>query len=955
MPLKAGTRFDRYEILSPLGAGGMGEVYLARDSKLDRKLALKILPLVYTNDPERVRRFEQEARAVSALNHPNIITVYEVGCFEGAHFIATEFIEGQTLRKRLRQGAISLVETLEIATQITSALQAAHSAGILHRDIKPENIMVRPDGYVKMLDFGLAKLTERYHASGANEKDGKATKTVIEVETDPGVVLGTTTYMSPEQARAQKVDARSDLFSLGIVLYEMIAGISPFHDQSSSDVLAAILQREPAPLIHRYSEVPPELDYVVRKTLAKSANDRYQSAEELGKKLKALRQKLLAERRTNQPANIDQPVLTTAERVDLANRDTLLEQADRETLLEPNDRLTGQLTPATDTSAAHLLTQIRKYRRHNVMALITVSVLAVGLGLSLYFWWHARNTETVFGPVKFTRLTTPGRAAGRVMDAAISPDGNYVAYVADDGERRSLWIKQVTANNNPLQLVAPTELRFRAPTFSHDGNYVYYVLRGVGVSGDLYRVPTIGGAPRKLLAGVSSPVALSPDDRQVAFVREMPDRSASALLVAELSAPGEVPPSNLPPERELRRRHLPEAYAVDGPSWSPDSKSIACATTSFAAGVTQSVVIVNVADGRESVLTTQQWPNIGRVTWMHDGKGLLMSAREPTELSRQVWVISYPSGKVQRLTNDLNDYRGVTVTAAGDSLSSVQINQVSNLWVVPAQAASQAQQVTFGASSDDGVQGLIWSPEGRIIFTSNASGKPDLWRVQSDGSQLQQLTSGAGNNSFPSVSADGSYIVFNSDRSGGVGVWRLDNNGGNPTQLTNGQLDLDPRCSPLEDAVVFSSIRSGKRTLWKVPLLGGLPVPLTENLAEFPVISPDGKWLACSYRNESTGEPSKIVVLPATGGTPTHTYSIPTTPWRLVRWLPDSKGLVYVETNNDISNLWSQPLDPTAAPKQITDFRSGRIFAFDWSRDGKQLALARGLETREIVLISNLK
>ena len=276
----AGQSFLHIRVLSLIGVGGMGEVYLAEDTRLRRKVALKILPKEATQDQERVRRFEQEARAASALNHPNIMTIYEVGQIDGRHFIASEYIEGETLRGGLSAGKIELRQALEIGVQIASALDAAHKAGIVHRDIKPENIMLRPDGYVKVLDFGLAKLTERRVTSSDNEGETLAGST-----TEAGLVLGTPRYMSPEQARGLEVDARTDIFSLGLMLYEMVAGRTPFGGATTSDVIAAILKDEPAPLI----EAPEELEQVIKKALAKERDVRYPSAMELATELKRLK------------------------------------------------------------------------------------------------------------------------------------------------------------------------------------------------------------------------------------------------------------------------------------------------------------------------------------------------------------------------------------------------------------------------------------------------------------------------------------------------------------------------------------------------------------------------------------------------------------------------------------------------------------------------------------------
>src|SRR5262245_6475153 len=279
-PQLIGRELANYRIVSLLGRGGMGEVYLAEDKRLRRKVALKMLPAQFTNGFEKVRRFEREASAASATNHPNIITIHEIGQVDGAHYIVTEFIDGQTLRQRMQAAKLSLNEVIDVAIQVAQALEAAHSAGSIHRDIKPENVMVRRDGLVKVLDFGLAKLTEQQSTSDKGGVDSQAA-TMAKVSTDPGTVMGTASYMSPEQARGQRVDARTDIFSLGVALYEMIAGSPPFDGVNALDVISAILQKEPAPLSQIAAETPQELDRIIGKALRKDREERYQSAKEL--------------------------------------------------------------------------------------------------------------------------------------------------------------------------------------------------------------------------------------------------------------------------------------------------------------------------------------------------------------------------------------------------------------------------------------------------------------------------------------------------------------------------------------------------------------------------------------------------------------------------------------------------------------------------------------------------
>jgi eukaryotic-like serine/threonine-protein kinase len=369
---------DRYTIISFLGVGGMGEVYLAEDTKLGRKVAIKTLPAEFTNDKERLRRFHHEARAASALNHPNLLTIHEIGSESGAHFIAAEYIDGETLREIIKRGRMSLDDVLDIAQQSAFALTAAHGAGIVHRDIKPENIMVRKDGIVKVLDFGLAKLLED-HARGLIDHEADTRAMVL---TDPGRVLGTPAYMAPEQARGLDLDARTDLWSLGVVLYEMIAGRPPFRGETKSHTVVSILETEPPPLTTYAQDTPAELQRIVRKALTKDRDSRYQTSRDLMVDLKTLRRELDIQ------SEIRRSAISSA-------------QAESETMLEasiPAHRSTADTTVIAQRSTVESASMPRRSIRLYILALASVAILAFA-GVIVWNYLHPRKAETAINSI----------------------------------------------------------------------------------------------------------------------------------------------------------------------------------------------------------------------------------------------------------------------------------------------------------------------------------------------------------------------------------------------------------------------------------------------------------------------------------------------------------------------------------------------------------------------------
>jgi eukaryotic-like serine/threonine-protein kinase len=390
MSLDAGTHLGRYEIRSPIGKGGMGEVYLAEDTTLDRIVALKVLPAAVASDQQRMLRFMQEAKAASGLNHPNILTVYEVGQAGSTHFIATEFIEGVTLRQLMTTTQMALRETFDIAIQVASALAVAHAAGIVHRDIKPENIMLRKDGYIKVLDFGLAKLTTK---SFEHQPSDPEAPTAQVVNTDPGVVMGTVYYMSPEQARGLEVDGRSDAWSLGVVLYEMVAGRTPFEGKTSSDVIASILEKEPPPLARFAKEVPAEFQRIMNKALAKDAEERYQTIKDLLIDLRNLKRQLEFESKLERSAQPETSDEATDKAVETRERTGTAQNA------KPG---TAKIAARQTSSAEYLINEIISHKRAAALAALIFVIILAG---AAYYYIRSRASIDSVAVLPFINKT----------------------------------------------------------------------------------------------------------------------------------------------------------------------------------------------------------------------------------------------------------------------------------------------------------------------------------------------------------------------------------------------------------------------------------------------------------------------------------------------------------------------------------------------------------------------
>ena len=926
--LSPGATLARYRIIAKIGAGGMGEVYQAQDTELGRPVALKFLSSDFAQHPNRLKRFIFEAKAASALNHPNILTVYEIGRVDEDTFIATEFVEGVTLRRHMRLHRLKLIEVLDIGIQIASALVSAHAAGIVHRDIKPENIMVRKDGIVKLLDFGLAKLTER-------QESGNEATTMALVNTEPGSVLGTATYMSPEQAAGREVDARSDIWSLGVVLYEMVAAHPPFEGASKSHIIVAIMDHDPLPITQFAPEVPEALEWIIAEALTKDPDERCQTAKEMLGKLKRLKQRAEAGVLPTSPSEFNRSIAPPSsympEGAPTAN-DTMRSTA-------------GNI--AATQALSNSATTVPRLRQIIQLVTIVLGLIVVAAGGFGLYKLYTRPQE--FSPGRMTALTTGGKINDEDINGqvSISPDGKYVVCAANDAKQQaSLWLRQISTNSL-VRIVQPETGGYLATTFSPDGELVYYVatLERNNFVPTLYRVPVLGGPPAKVLDRVFSAIAFSHDGKQFAFVRKNQDDMA--LMVANSDGSGDA--------RDIAAVKQPNGFSTSGPSWSPDGKRIASGMFNAAGGGYSTVVEVPVEGGEPRPIGSEKWASVGRLLWLQDNSGLIMTAQpEASSIGTQVWFLPYSGGPAHRITNDLNGYGEVSLGLTADSGTIATIQQVntSSIWITaPGEDESRAHQVVKTNLPET----VAWTPDGRIVYASRTGENWDLWIANNNGSESKQLTADAFIDHQPTVSADGRYIVFQSNRSGARNIWRIDADGNNPKQLTTGNsVDANPVVSPDGKFVVFMSLRSGTWTTWKVAIDGGAPVQLTDRSSEFPSISPDGKSISYFYTDEKNNNQPKLAIISFDGGAPVKTIDLPRSVQPIAfAWMPDGQSIAYLDNSSGILNVWSQPIDG-GTPRQLTNYKSEFVTSFAISRDGK-IATYRWSATRDIVLIKDFK
>jgi Tol biopolymer transport system component len=605
------------------------------------------------------------------------------------------------------------------------------------------------------------------------------------------------------------------------------------------------------------------------------------------------------------------------------------------TQFRPNDPSKSE---SSDPSSIHRpVSRLDVGKLTIVLGIVAVLAVAILIGYKFIGNRQALNSAAA---KKITRLTSTGTTG----NATISPDGKYVVYSAVDETTRqsSLWLRHVATSSN-AQIVPPAGpgINFSQITFSPDSNYIYFVRIERNIPGALYEVPVLGGSPKKILDDVTR-ISFSPDGSRFAFTRR-DAKGEDAVRIANADG------SN---EQVLSVRKHPDYY-LPGLSWSPDGQTIACPMGGWEGGYYRSITFIAVSDGRDQEVPRHRFNTLDRVDWLSDGSGVLTTANDQPTDPYQIWMVQFPTGEARTLTNDLNDYRNVSLTADSSALVVLQSDTTANLWVTTLAQPGGGQQLT--SSKYNGNSGVAWTPDGRITYVSRDSGASEIWIIGPDGHGKRQLTDDGSGKRYPCVTADGRSVIFDSHRSGNIQLWKAGIDGSAARVVTSGP-GFGADCSRTDESVIYTTFSTGGFRIWKGSADGGNDVQLIDKYALIPSISPDGKSIACFYVADST-RATKLGIFPAEGGEPINQFDLLVnagsgTP--NVRWMPDGRAVAYIASQGGVSNIWVQPIDG-GPPKQLTDLTTGRIFWFDISRDGKQLALSRGTQTSDVVLMKDFR
>jgi serine/threonine protein kinase len=933
-----GISIGRYQVVRLIKRSGMGEVYLARDTHLPREVALKLLPLMFTGDERRLRRFILEAEAASSLNHPNILTIHEIGHIRDVHYIATEFVDGQTLRERLAEGQLELKEALEIAVGVTKALVASHAAGIVHRDIKPENIMIRRDGYVKVLDFGLAKLTERPDV----RVDGSSPR-ISSMDTDPGTFMGTVGYLSPEQAKSLEVDTRSDVFSLGVVLYEMIAGQNPFNRDAFSEVIDAILTTEPEPLASFVSNTPASLQKVVTQALAKDKQNRYQRTEDLLADLKAVQAQLQQQAMPRR--------LTSRERwwrigigVVAVIAIGLLGVA----ILRVLNR-----SRVNDFSSRLGFSEIQSWKRERSEGTLNARFSHDGKWIAFTKMTNREERIWVAQALQGVEPRQLTVGATRNTWPIWSPDDQRIAFVSAGEDKTGIW--SISANGGPETLLAPIEdSTLRTRSWSKDGRTIYYELNS-----NLFGLDVLTRKTTQLTQFASQAsrnhFSVDPAEDRISYLENKKGQQPD-IWVASLH--GESP-FNVTNDAEVDR----------SPTWHPDGRRIVF--ISRRGGAFQ--ICVAFSDGAKPIQVTKGPIDHAVLDISRDGTRLL---DDNSRDDAAIFAVDVDTGRESEFASGNSLKLWPTVSPNDGVVLFQSVNPTGTLLastIVVKRTTNDGPIVPIAENGFD----PSWSPDGtRVAFLRVDSGKVEVFTVNAAGEDERRLTTGGvvpiAYQMLPTTrfgksvcwSEQGDKIIYSSTKSGASNLWAISVDGTTDTQIsTNNDQTVSiyqPVCGPNNHIAFAAKSKRDMTSTWSLWLRDNDKTKLVfeSKLLLRPIgWSAGGELIMGSVDIGSQGEPTTVNLSSCSLNGSCHPIAqLAATYFWTIELAPDGRTVAFISSRDGADNVWRGELTGGQAHR-LTSNNDPKVFfpGLDWSAAGKNIYYGKQTSLGLINMIDNFE